>query len=448
MVKIELQNTADNSDNNSGEFAVIEEDKAVTAAEATSKKQRLALTAGICIVLILGVVVGVVAILVGGSFKDDPAEINSEAFDFSDVGGDSSNIRGSPTSAPTLPEVAATASPTESVKPETLSPTWSPTNQTSAEPSALASNSPTTPPSPTAVASESPTQAPTIPTPEPTMLPRSRPEITAVNYTSPTLLTFCVIADVPYFDNEARALPLQIRDEMDDCEFLVHLGDIMAGDIPCDDEHYIAIKDMMLESKVPAFIVPGDNEWNDCGDNRMVEVAWDKWTNYFMNLDSNWNHTIPVVRSLDYPENFYFIKKRTLVFGLNIVGGRVHDAAEWKARHTAEAEWVKKVTELNVNGDNADGVIIMAHAKPTEDHTAFFNPLRRFVRDDLANEVPFLYLHGDGHAFIHNQGFMNQPNMIRIQHEGGVREPILKILADPHHLGSDVHSAFQYDRQL
>jgi hypothetical protein len=448
-MKIELQHTADNSDQNSGEFAVHEgEGEKAVAVEVATRKHRLALTAGICGVLILGVVVGVLTILVGGSFKDDSMDASSEAaFDFTEVGSDSSNIRGSPTSAPT--PTLATLAPqgaTNQSNPSQLA-TLSPTNRATIEPSALASNSPTISSSPTVMASKTPTAAPTILTPEPTMSSQTRPVITPVNYTSPTLLTFCVIADVPYFDSEAAMLPSQIRDQMEDCEFLVHLGDIMRGEIPCDDVHYVAIKEMMMESTVPAFIVPGDNEWNDCGNNMMAEVAWDKWTNYFTRMEDNWNHTIPVVRNLDYPENFYFIQKRTLVFGLNIVGGRVHDIDEWKTRLTAEAEWVKAVVQMNIHS-NADGVIVMAHAKPTEDHNQFFNPLRRLIRDDLANEVPFLYLHGDGHAYMYTRGFLNQPKLLRIQHEGGVRDPILKILADPYHLGSDVHSAFQVDRQL
>ena len=463
-MKIELQHTADSSDNNSGQFAVHEGGKEVVA-EMASRKHRLALVAGLCGVIILGIVVAVLAVFVGGSFKDT-SESSSEAFDFTNVGTDS-DTRISPSPAPQR----NTASPTLSHITETVAPI----TQVTLEPSINATNAPTVSNSPSVVPSALPTQAPAIPTPEPTMMPNTSPDILPVNYTSPTLLTFCVIADVPYYDEEARVLPTQIRDQMEGCEFLVHLGDIMrgensgfgfekclpmcaskthsfvfypcVGEISCTEDHYINIKAMMLESRVPAFIVPGDNEWNDCGSDAMVEVAWDQWRTYFTNLEDNWNHTLPVVRSFDYPENFYFIMKRTLIFGLNVVGGRVQDPAEWFTRLTAEVEWIKSIVLMNI-GLNADGVIILAHAKLTQDHISFSNPLRQFVRDDLANEVPFLYLHGDGHKYIYNSGFLNQPNMLGIQHEGGVRDPILKILADPYHQGSNVYNAFQVDRQL
>jgi hypothetical protein len=49
---------------------------------------------------------------------------------------------------------------------------------------------------------------------------------------------------------------------------------------------------------------------------------------------------------------------------------------------------------------------------------------------------------------MYNSNFYDQPNFLAIQHEGGVRDPIMKIMADPHHLGPEVYDAFQYDRQL
>ena len=90
----------------------------------------------------------------------------------------------------------------------------------------------------------------------------------------------------------------------------------------------------------------------------------------------------------------------------------------------------------------------MAHANPMNAHRHFFNPIRDFIHFELQNEVPVLYLHGDGHQWLYRPNFYDQPNFLAIQHEGGVRDPILKILADPHRLGPHVNSAFQYDRQF
>jgi hypothetical protein len=189
-------------------------------------------------------------------------------------------------------------------------------------------------------------------------------------------------------------------------------------------------------------------QWNDCaGNSDSIDLAWGRWESHFMNLENNWNHSFPVVRNRHYPENFYFVHKRTLLFGLNLVGGEVHDATEWNIRLTTAAIWLKEIVGLFIP-ESASGVIIMAHAKISTDHTDFFDPLRRLVRDDWGNAIPFLYLHGDGHGYRHRSGFLNQPNLLAIQSEGGVRNPILKILMDPYDNGPYAPNAFQVDRQL
>jgi hypothetical protein len=166
-----------------------------------------------------------------------------------------------------------------------------------------------------------------------------------------------------------------------------------------------------------------------------------------MKLEDNWNHTFKVVRNVDYPENFYLLHKRTLIFGLNIVGGKVHNATEWHTRLTYSVEWVKQVV-ASFTPQFASGVIILAQAQLSDAHMDFFNPLRRLVRDDWDNQIPFLYLHGDGHSYRYNYGFLNQPNLLAIQHMGGTSNPILKIQMDPYQNGPHVTNAFQVDRQM
>ena len=111
------------------------------------------------------------------------------------------------------------------------------------------------------VASSNPTWIPTE-----QVQPVARPPVLPFVNTkdSDLITTFCVIADVPYTQIELDELPGQIASQMDGCEFLIHLGDIFIGDTECNIEDYAIIQNIMLESHVPAFVVPGDNEWNDC----------------------------------------------------------------------------------------------------------------------------------------------------------------------------------------
>ena len=96
--------------------------------------------------------------------------------------------------------------------------------------------------------------------------------------TEPQNLTFCVIADAPYSPEEAEELPLQIEAQMEGCEFLVHLGDIFVGDTQCEEYRYVESRDIMLDNSViPTFVVPGDNEWNDCS-RKEIDAGWNRWT--------------------------------------------------------------------------------------------------------------------------------------------------------------------------
>jgi len=357
-----------------------------------------------------------------------------------------------PTSAPISDPISdPTSDPTSApisdpISDPTSDPTKDPTRAQTRNPTSEPTRAPVRPP--TRTPTSEPTRAPIRP---PTRTPTSDPTSAPVIPDSDSILTFCVIADAPYTQRESDELPGQIATQMEGCEFLVHLGDIFVGNTACDIKGYEAIHNIMLQSHAPAFLVPGDNEWNDCFRSN-IDIGWNHWTDHFIGFENNWNHNLSVMRQPGYEENFYFIKKRTLVFGLNIVGGRVHDKTEWTTRLRSEYAWVRDIMLLNlVDMNMTDGVILMAHAHPSEDHKEFFNAFSVFLRDELKNEFPVLYLHGDGHNFMYTPNYHDQSNFLRIQHEGGTNEPVLKIKAGPGRGSngrSSVYDAFQFDRQL
>ena len=421
-------------------------------------RNSLRYTVGVGVLL---VAVGAIIVLSVAS-KDSavPGE-EEDRFDFSDFDEKETHTisaTSQPSIAPKVPLfIPATPSPTTprpttpsptTPRPTTPSPTSSPTNNPSTSPSLAPSTAgPTVSNAPSSIPSSSPTYVPTVP-----VAPVPRPPIVPFEEEdSDSFTTFCVIADAPYTEEELDQLPRQIATQMEGCEFLVHLGDIFIGDTVCDITDYQAMQDIMLESHAPAFLVPGDNEWNDCM-REFIDIGWNHWTNHFVGFEDNWNHTLSIVRQEEYEENFYFIEKRTLFIGINIVGGRVHNQTEWKTRLLAEYNWVSEIMIENlVDTNTTDGVVLMAHAHPSEEHSDFFNPFRVFLRDELENEFPVLYLHGDGHNFMYTPNYLNQSNFLRIQHEGGTIEPVLKIKAGPGR-GPDgrssVYDAFQFDRQL
>lgn len=116
-----------------------------------------------------------------------------------------------------------------------------------------------------------------IPSDLPSMVPSSLPTNSLVPSSKPSLnpssspsqnpsyleteAIFYAIGDVPYFDFEKTQLRTRLRELPEDGEFLIHLGDIRKSTfnqgIYCQIEEYQDAHDILLESKIPVFIIPG-----------------------------------------------------------------------------------------------------------------------------------------------------------------------------------------------
>jgi hypothetical protein len=249
-------------------------------------------------------------------------------------------------------------------------------------------------------------------------------------------VTFFAMGDVPYSAEDDLLLPQQIAELPRDAEFVVHLGDIKTGASPCSEAVYMKVADMLGKAVVPVFIIPGDNEWNDCH-NVTPDQAWMHWRNHFMRFDQRWHHHLPVFRQLEREENFSFVKNGVLFVGLNLVGGRVHDAAEWNQRHADCLQWVRR--NLNQFGQQVSSVIMFGHALPAAIHDDFFGPFNGIAE---SFGKPMLYLHGDGHRWIEDRPFTAK-NVLRVQVDQGGIAPPLKITVTKHSV-----EPFVFDRRM
>ncbi len=236
-------------------------------------------------------------------------------------------------------------------------------------------------------------------------------------------IIFYAMGDVPYKPEEDVLLPRQIAQIPDDAQFVVHVGDIKSGSAPCDKAVYQKVSGMLRKTVAPVFIIPGDNEWNDCTN---PSEAWKLWKQHFMRFDRHWNHHLPVFRQIEHEENFSFVKGDVLFIGLNIVGGRIHDAAEWMKRHADNLQWVRR--NLRQFGDSVNCMVIFGHAHPNIGHVDFFVP---FVKEALKFKKPILYLHGDGHNWICDHPFPAH-NILRVQVDQGRIAPPLKVTITNH----------------
>jgi len=249
----------------------------------------------------------------------------------------------------------------------------------------------------------------------------------------PAVVTFYAMGDVPYTPEDDAILPKQIAALPSDAEFIVHVGDIKDGSSPCDEAVYIKVSGMLRKSAHRLFIVPGDNEWNDCTD---PVPSWDFWTKYFMKFDRHWENGLIVERQEKRQENFTFFQKDILFVGINLVGGKVHDAEEWKKRHRQNVDWIKQ--QVEEYGEKSRCMVLFGHAQPATKHDDFFGPFGEIAG---AYQKPVLYLHGDGHRWIKDRPF-EAKNILRVQvDQGGIASP-LKVM-----VGQDKDAPFAFERR-
>ena len=257
-------------------------------------------------------------------------------------------------------------------------------------------------------------------------------ELTAVAYAEQTLITFSAMGDTPYSVMDARKLQHQLTTLNPNSEFVIHLGDIKTGITACSESWYQQVADILAQSPKRLFIIPGDNEWNDCFD---PEEGWTLWTKYFLHFDKQWSGSFQVVRDAQHQENFASTSNGVMFIGINLVGGKVLDPIKWSVQDRDNIEWIE--TQLA----NADAVIshlvVFGHAMPDRNHRTFFTILNA-VAQSFAK--PILYLHGDGHKWIKDFPF-DAKNILRVEVEpGGRANPITVTVTD------DPNEPFMFER--
>jgi hypothetical protein len=137
-------------------------------------------------------------------------------------------------------------------------------------------------------------------------------------------------------------------------------------------------------------------------------------------------------------ENFMFVLKGVLFIGINKVGGRVHDEAEWRRRLADDAQWV--AGHLDARKKQVRAAVIFAQAGPGGFEDLFLNPFAaaaaRFAR-------PILYIHADGHQWFVRAGDW-QPNIVHVQVDRlNSQFPPIRVTVT-----TDPVRTFEFDRRL
>lgn len=222
-------------------------------------------------------------------------------------------------------------------------------------------------------------------------------------------ITFTVIGDIPYSSSEIADFEGHVADNnvFSPGDFFVHVGDIKSGSSSCVESHYVSAANVLHGLAVPGFIVPGDNEWNDCSN---PDQAWAFWEEHLLGLEQDFcgvpaDFEAQSVR----PENFAFTSKGVLFIGLNLVGGSVHSSSEWSTRLQQNADFVNQ--QLAEHGSQVRAMAVFGQAGPSSNRSLFFN---QFVASASAFGKPVLFIHGDGHSWIFDHPFSVQ-QILRVQ---------------------------------
>ena len=251
------------------------------------------------------------------------------------------------------------------------------------------------------------------------------------------VLRFAATGCGPYADDEEPLLEhyVDLVNNDGQSEFLVHLGDVVTGaKRQWPESQYAKVANILKRSKVPAYVVLGDNEWNDL-DNPAEGLEF--WNRQLRDFDKHFANAHKLVKQPERSENFAFVSKGVLIIGLNLVGGRVHDKGEWETRLQQNATWVAE--QFAAHRQDVRAAVVLAQARPAKDHEPFF---KQFAESCEQWQKPVLYLHADGHVWQVEPGW-RAPNLLRVQTDQvRLNPPVLVSVTE------DPKQPFQFDRRL
>ena len=242
-----------------------------------------------------------------------------------------------------------------------------------------------------------------------------------------TITTFYIMADAPYSNYERyNLMPTHIAELDDDVEFLVHLGDLQYAAVDkCREGAYDEARTIMEKSRIPTFILPGDNDINDCNS---MSHGEEMWTKYFALFDKGYDHSFDVSRWGKLDESFSFIHKEVLFLGLNIIGGKPASNSEKSMRHSQHLERISTI--MNDQLDDFKVVVLLAHAEPGSYHRDFFGGDSGFISMIKEMGKPTIHFHGDLHAYYEREGEYGFDNYMRISLDGESSAPPILVTID------------------
>jgi hypothetical protein len=242
---------------------------------------------------------------------------------------------------------------------------------------------------------------------------------------APGSVTFYVTSNVPYSATEEEKIikDLTSISTLGD-PFLVHLGNIQESRVTlCQSSRYSDVAEMLQNSPMPTFVLPGEEDWSNCPD---PNAAWDSWFDAFSYFDANFEKPFDVQRRVDLEENFAFVNQGVLFIGVHVVNGRIVDEIGQEARNAANFDWIFK--RVNENQNDIRAIVVFGNARPGHPQNEdFFTKTVSFL--DVFR-LPSVYIHGnsgDGGGVEQYSPFDKSKNVVAVQAQIGGQAPPLRI---------------------
>jgi hypothetical protein len=234
-------------------------------------------------------------------------------------------------------------------------------------------------------------------------------------------ITFSVTGDYPYNIQELALFHdhVDLHNRYSPSKFFVHVGDIKAGAEECREARYVAIASAVRRLLVPAFILPGDNEWIDCPD---VEQAWAWWSENFLDLEDWWE--FPLERQKKRPENWVFLYDGVLFIAVNMAAGSEGNET---ARMIDNIDWIEE--QMQKNAEASRSAVVFGHSGPGSGSNDFF--FDSFQIESAEYGKPVLYIQGNLHIWLLDQPWPEK-NITRLVVDRGSFAPPVQITVNFH----------------
>ena len=208
--------------------------------------------------------------------------------------------------------------------------------------------------------------------------------------------SFTAMGCGPYWPEDEQALKhyMKVENASSNSKFIIHLGDLGKGIDEVPESRYANMADILsTKNAKPAFVVLGDNDWNDTND---PAKSLGFWKHHLGSFYHHFKLPFNVKTQPQREENFSFEPGDVVYIGINLPEGRVHDEAEWRNRIKDDGDWI----QLSLATSKAKAAVILSHAPADVFDGLLLTSLEQSATDFAK---PLLFLNANGHRWFYRK---------------------------------------------